>query len=334
MNEPTFGAVIRDRDPRDYSLKEVGTFTPLPKVYTPDYSHLPVYFQGTQPSCGAHAGTALKLIQDKDTNPDYSPRFLWEGIKEIDSYPVEIGTDIYSIFKSLKDRGVCKFNLMGNDVHVSLQDYAHIKPSMEALEDAKSQEIESYATQYNPSFDDIKRAIYLNGAVIILFRCGQNMYKNKNGQVSWGTDILPLSPSNYPMDSGHFVTGIGFTENSIMFRNSWGESWGVKGDGFFNQDYIPYVVAIGTAIDKAQVTPQVLPKYLFSHNLTVGATGADVVALQKRLEAEGCLIMPKGVAYGYFGVLTLGAVKKYQREKGITPVSGYVGSITRSILNK
>jgi hypothetical protein len=71
----------------------------------------------------------------------------------------------------------------------------------------------------------------------------------------------------------------------------------------------------------------------FNTNLTVGSTGADVVALQQFLVAKGHLVMPAGVAYGYFGPLTRAAVAKYQTSKGITPAVGYFGPITRAAVN-
>src|SRR3989344_1638937 len=42
----------------------------------------------------------------------------------------------------------------------------------------------------------------------------------------------------------------------------------------------------------------------FTMNLTVGSTGAEVTALQQMLVAQGHLVMPVGVAYGYFGPIS------------------------------
>jgi uncharacterized repeat protein (TIGR02543 family) len=73
-------------------------------------------------------------------------------------------------------------------------------------------------------------------------------------------------------------------------------------------------------------------EYKFTSDLQVGSTGADVIELQKLLVTAGHLIMPKGVAYGYFGNATKAAVIKYQLAKGITPAAGYFGPKTRNIL--
>lgn len=75
--------------------------------------------------------------------------------------------------------------------------------------------------------------------------------------------------------------------------------------------------------------------YTFNTNLTVGSTGADVVALQTWLMASGYSIpaVASGAASkGYFGSQTQSAVKAYQASKGI-PNTGFVGPLTRGALN-
>ncbi len=75
--------------------------------------------------------------------------------------------------------------------------------------------------------------------------------------------------------------------------------------------------------------------YTFNTNLTVGSTGADVVALQTWLIANGYSIpsvASGAAAKGYFGAQTQKAVKAYQTAKGI-PSTGFVGPLTRGALN-
>jgi len=69
----------------------------------------------------------------------------------------------------------------------------------------------------------------------------------------------------------------------------------------------------------------------FTRDLTIGATGADVTALQQWLIARGHTI-PAG-ATGYFGAQTQSALAAYQRANGITPAAGYFGPITRAKVN-
>lgn len=75
--------------------------------------------------------------------------------------------------------------------------------------------------------------------------------------------------------------------------------------------------------------------YTFSSNLTVGSTGADVVALQTALMAAGHnipAVASGAAAKGYFGSQTKTAVQAYQASKSI-PTTGFVGPMTRAALN-
>lgn len=68
----------------------------------------------------------------------------------------------------------------------------------------------------------------------------------------------------------------------------------------------------------------------FDANLSYGSTGLDVTALQEFLTAQQVY---SGPISGNFFSLTLAAVKKFQKAEGISPVSGFVGPITRSTIN-
>ena len=67
-------------------------------------------------------------------------------------------------------------------------------------------------------------------------------------------------------------------------------------------------------------------------DLTVGSSGSQVSALQSALVAQGHLVMPAGVAMGYFGSLTKAAVMKWQAANGV-PSTGYFGPLSRAKYN-
>lgn len=69
----------------------------------------------------------------------------------------------------------------------------------------------------------------------------------------------------------------------------------------------------------------------FDTNLTVGARGSAVIELQQFLISRGHLAADN--ATGYFGPLTLAAVKAFQSSQGILPVSGFFGPLTRGKAN-
>jgi len=95
-----------------------------------------------------------------------------------------------------------------------------------------------------------------------------------------------------------------------------------------------FLVASGVAI-LAFASVAAAQGYQFSTNLTVGSTGADVVALQSWLIANGYNIpaIASGAASkGYFGSQTQSAVEQYQAAVGL-PSTGFVGPLTRGKLN-
>lgn len=67
-------------------------------------------------------------------------------------------------------------------------------------------------------------------------------------------------------------------------------------------------------------------------DLTIGSAGAQVSALQQSLVSQGHLVMPAGVAMGYFGSLTKAAVMKWQAANGVS-ATGYFGPISRAKYN-
>ncbi|MBU6310812.1 peptidoglycan-binding protein [Patescibacteria group bacterium] len=77
-------------------------------------------------------------------------------------------------------------------------------------------------------------------------------------------------------------------------------------------------------------TPSTPASCSFTRDLTIGATGADVTALQQRLIANGYSIAAG--ATGRFGSQTQAAVKAWQTASGITPAAGYFGARSRSAL--
>lgn len=69
--------------------------------------------------------------------------------------------------------------------------------------------------------------------------------------------------------------------------------------------------------------------YHFARELGQGMRGEDVIQLQERLITEGVYMGP---VTGYFGPLTMEAVRAYQTKHGLT-AGGYVGPATLALLN-
>jgi hypothetical protein len=69
----------------------------------------------------------------------------------------------------------------------------------------------------------------------------------------------------------------------------------------------------------------------FTSDLTVGSTGAQVLALQKFLVAQGDLVIATPTSY--FGAMTQKALAKFQAANNISPAAGYFGAKTRAFVN-
>ena len=68
---------------------------------------------------------------------------------------------------------------------------------------------------------------------------------------------------------------------------------------------------------------------MMSTDLSLGSKGEGVVSLQTFLAEHSFLVLPEGVAKGYFGNLTYNALIKYQKSVGLK-AAGYFGKLTRS----
>ena len=89
-----------------------------------------------------------------------------------------------------------------------------------------------------------------------------------------------------------------------------------------------FVTVTSTSVQTPSAT--VSGAYVFLYPIKYGETNHDVTELQIKLEALGVY---NGPVTGYFGNLTLAAVKKFQAENDLSQV-GSVGPQTRALLNK
>lgn len=319
------------KDERDLVLGAASPVYTFPATYTNAAAWAAdVEYQGQQPACGAHSGSKLVTIL-RDQHVRTSPRFTWADIKTFDGWAITDGTDIRSIMKSLQKVGATDFIYMGNDVTLSLQDYAHPIVGQVAIQDAAKRSGKAYGFIKDLSFKGLKQYISDHGACVILMRTTARLYTAANGQTSWAEkDILPLAPpsAQFPAISGHFVVCHSYDENYIYFINSFGPTWGRKGHGYFGADYMPVVWDAATFVPMA-----------FSKDLMYGLDDADVKALQQFFNRTPATLVAKtgfgspGNETTFFGPATKDAAIRFQNLHGIKPNVGYVGPVTRATIN-
>lgn len=92
--------------------------------------------------------------------------------------------------------------------------------------------------------------------------------------------------------------------------------------------------AVGASTGSATVMA-VPPGPVFDRDLTIGSTGADVMALQQFLNQNGYPVASSGPGSAgqetdYFGLMTQAALAQWQAANNISPAAGYYGPITRA----
>lgn len=312
----SFGGLERVQKPEDVLIGSFVSAEPTPESFMPVYAGT-IEMQNQTPSCGAHSGDSVKNVLEQGFRG--SPEYLWKAMRLVDKLSPDVGANMSTIMERLANRGICGFNLLPNDSNVPNSQYADSSILTSDMDsDAKNHKIGVYGFTFNPTFQQIKDAIYQHKAVILLFRVGAEWWTAEDGINSWQEkDILPLDPNREPIISGHFVTAYAFDKDYIYFINSWSDAWGRSGIGYFGQDYAYRCVEIGTTINLETT------KYIFTKVLRFGMKSYDVKQLQLKLGIP---------ADGIFGNQTLIAVKEFQTKHNLT-ADGIVGAKTNAILN-
>lgn len=194
--------------------------------------------------------------------------------------------------------------------------------NQEARDEAGLSKALSYAWVNPKDIDEVAQAIANNHGAVILIKGTNNGTWNskfpavtKPGDVTWG----------------HFLYACGAKmingKKYIKVKNSWGNI-GENGFQWISEDFFTqgYIFEVRTMIFKDKSN-----NFIFEKDLKFGMRNGDVLQLQTRLVKDGYATFTPS---GFFGLQTLSAVRKYQVANKISPAYGYVGSLTRSSLNK
>ena len=173
---------------------------------------------------------------------------------------------------------------------------------------------------------ELIRFVILNGKV----------YNQKNPTKEGYTFAgwTPVVPTTMPLSETLTAT---WTANAVPPPAPVSYGGGTSyGGGYFTPTFYTPTVATPTIVTTpvAPITPgQVLgaETFQFTSYLRQGMSSDAVKQLQERLRAEGFFTYTTST--GYFGPITLEAVKAYQTKHGI-PSTGFVGPLTIAELNK
>lgn len=231
-------------DERDYKFKNIFNIpNHLPNLSDDLYFDLrdkllEIRNQKFTNMCVAFQACAMKEYQEmKECNlKDYfSPMFIYDRRK------TPIGMHLRDALDILRNIGCCReyfFPFEGTVIEG-------------ALSDASNYKIDNYCRC--ESVDDVKKSLRNVGPVLITLPC-----YNKSAKFWIKTD-------NKTRDLGHCVLIIGFINESFIFRNSWGNTWGSNGYGYlpfsdFKMVWDAFVSYDSTNPHLLQPTNYTLPK--------------------------------------------------------------------------
>jgi len=309
--EPEFnpGALESPLDNRDIALSVVQAkieHRELPEAYMVPYK-LRISDQGITPHCVGYSAATMKEEKERREKipVDFDGDWLYNECKKIDGYSGD-GTYLRTVFQVLKNVGA--------------------KPLGGSESDAANYKIGAYAALDDISIEGIKRAIYENGVIQVLF---------KGTKAGWSYLLKGYirTPKAGETIWGHAVALIGWNKNNLIGQNSWGSNWGDGAFFYFDEKY-PIKEGWAILVDlPSDFKFAKKPEYAFLNDLKLGMKNEEVKMLQECLKYEDCFPI-KIESTGLFGSVTLGAVKKFQEKYSIIPTAGYVGTITRTKLNQ
>ncbi|HVB33703.1 MAG TPA: hypothetical protein VNJ52_04935 [Patescibacteria group bacterium] len=207
------GGLERPKDERDFPLG--ATYVPVkrPSTLGADMSWFKRNWQAQIPTCGPHALSHDKAVQDHASvpslSPRYTPRFTGIRMKDprspvYDGYAPDAGTDMRHLFQAAV-AGQNTFAPLENDTLLPLAQYLDpsvLTPAM--LAESKNNLIKSYAfdeTPGGPTYDSIADAVNQWKAVILLIKCDEGF---------WGTSTPTFTTPKY----GHFILAYDWDDNT------------------------------------------------------------------------------------------------------------------------
>jgi C1A family cysteine protease len=214
-----------------------GAVRPVPAQLPPavDLHSLcsPVENQGGLNSCTGNAlAGALEFLEKKDQVhfEDLSRLFIYYNERALEhSVQSDDGAAIRDGIKTLVKQGVCSEEKWPYD-----EAKWAAKPTPACYKQALKHQITSYSRLHTV---DEMRACLAEGYPFVF---GFAVYESFESQEVARTGVLGMPGPTERVVGGHAVLGVGYddAEKRFLVRNSWGETWGMKGYFTMPYDYL------------------------------------------------------------------------------------------------
>ena len=335
---------------KDYLTEEVlATATPLNWITWEEWKDKPenikmlsdikVNSQGNVGSCASQAGSLALAIN----NYIEDGRFLKFSAKPIYARrrnKPKAGMYMSDLGKICKGYGTIPEKLYPspNDTEANMSNLDDYLTAFESM--AKVLRVKNYFWLYETkNIDSFAQILALGKPIVLTVIFGDNEFETtvpevKSVPVKYGHAIVILPNA--------FFTYQG--KKAILIQNSWGDFRYYGGRQILTEEwFVKNRVVCGIwfeDLDNLSVFNQEIekPSYNFTNDLYFGMRNDEVKMLQKCLATEkdddGFIFPLYQTATGYFGGLTLKAVKRFQTKYNIEPVLGYCGIKTRTKLNQ
>jgi C1A family cysteine protease len=238
---PKLGLIKDTPDERDFtslSYLKLDTDEAANIDFRADFS--PVENQGALGSCTANAvAGVIEYLEKKAYNKylDASRLFIYKTARLLDNIEGDGGSSVRTACKALRILGVCPEKYMPYTTDTGWDN----EPTAFQFALAQGYQAIDY---YTPGLKVANWKTTLKNKIPIIF----------GFDVVWdnvpSTGILTMPTGNYDIAGGHAVVAVGYNTDYIIFRNSWGKSWGESGYGYMPWAYLtdelihaPWVVA-------------------------------------------------------------------------------------------
>lgn len=222
----------------------------------------PIQDQESQKACNAFSIVAVIeyfIHQIYHNNDNLSESFVYYNTRELANQENEnVGTNVYALISSLRDKGVCLEELCPFKPDVYDE-----RPSDEAYADAESRKV-TEAKNVALNLDVMRSALAQGYPLLISARAFDAYVQDANGVI----EPPPAEELAEDKNKNHAMVICGYTDRDggyFIVRNSWGVNWCDQGYCYMPYDYVLTPNALNrayavTGINVEGFNPGELPK--------------------------------------------------------------------------